>query len=110
MRIWHPSLLPKLCPKHFVAVWREALGAYSIIVNNKPGYRHHPAVKEYMNRPDKLWNVLQKIKKESIRRGYNFKELPPPPDLKLCYGTKGRWQTIEEQIEVLKSKGCNCKV
>ncbi|MHA2330232.1 MAG: pyrimidine dimer DNA glycosylase/endonuclease V, partial [Candidatus Hodarchaeales archaeon] len=43
MRIWDISLIEFLCDKHLLAVWREGLGAYSIITNNKKGYSKHPA-------------------------------------------------------------------
>lgn len=35
MRIWHESLIPKLCRQHLLAMWREGLGAYKIITENK---------------------------------------------------------------------------
>lgn len=111
MRIWHESLIPKLCQKHLCAMWREGLGAYKIITENKTGYRNHPAVKEFENHRNLLWERLMLVRREMLTRGYNPKPLPdflaiqdifPPKEYK-------EWQTLEEQIEVLKSKNCNCK-
>lgn len=31
MRIWHESLIPKLCQKHLCAMWREGLGCLKIV-------------------------------------------------------------------------------
>lgn len=107
MRIWHKHLIPQLCTKHFVAVWREALGAYNIITEDKQGYRNHPATKEFEDSPGDLWDVLALIKQESIKRGYNFKELPPKVNV---YGQIKEWQSLQTQITILRNKGCNCNL
>lgn len=109
MRIWHEQLIPKLCRQHLLACWREALGAYSIIVNNKKcSYSNHPATKEFTDNPFKLWKRLRIIRAEMLKRGYNPKPLPEmaTPSNKEIQ----EWQTLEEQIKHLKSKGCECKI
>lgn len=107
MRIWHEQLIPNLCVKHFVALWREALGAYKIIAENKKGYRNHPATQEFIECPEQLHDILCLVKEESKKRGYNFKDVPE----RVVFGGERRpWQTLEEQIEWLKTKGCNCRV
>lgn len=109
MRIWHEKLIPHLCQKHLCACWREALGAYKIITENKKGYRNHPATKEFENGVLSLYTRLNCIREEMIRRGYNPKELPnKPADIHIDYTTP--WQTLKEQIKVLKSKGCKCNI
>lgn len=90
-------------------MWREGLGAYSIIMNDKKGYSNHPAVVEFKPRPDKLWERLRLVRKEAIKRGYNFKELPEPPS-RPYRGACTLWQSLEEQKEVLRSKKCDCNV
>lgn len=108
MRIWHESLIPKLCRQHLLAMWREGLGAYSIITNNKKGYRNHPAVKEFENNHLELKNRLWAVRQEMLKRGYNPK---PLPDARMrCDGKVIPWQTLEEQIEIIKYKKCDCKV
>jgi hypothetical protein len=113
MRIWNEQLIPKLCRQHLLACWREGLGAYSIITENKKGYSQHPAVKEFEGYPVALLWRLFKVRNEMIFRGYKPKELPkreyhgedfcgiiePEP-----------WQTLEQQIEILKSKKCQCNI
>ncbi len=111
MRIWHEQLIPHLCQKHLCAMWREGLGAYKIITENKKGYRNHPAVKEFISAPSQLGKRLLLVRNEMLRRGYNPKLLPITlytiPILKEQYK---EWQTLDEQIEVLKLKKCNCNI
>ena len=116
MRIWHKKLIPKLCRQHLLGVWREGLGAYNIVQkythdpSQKIGYANHPATKEFLHNPTALVKRLVLIRKEMLKRGYKPKELPE------IYVTPNRqkkvieWQTLEEQVEILKSKNCECKV
>lgn len=115
MRIWHKKLIRKLCRQHLLAMWREGLGAYKIIVENKKGYRNHPAVKEFENAPLALWWRLSEVQDEMIERGYNPKEMPEFPEnttaIQLAKARAPKpWQNLETQIEILKEKGCACKI
>lgn len=107
MRIWHEQLIPKLCSKHLVAVWREALGAYKIITENKKGYRNHPATQEFVEAPEALHARLTQIKQEADNRNYNFKTVP---DKVSFGGSIKEWQSLEEQTTHLKSKLCKCNI
>jgi uncharacterized protein (TIGR02328 family) len=107
MRIWHEDLIPGLCRQHLLAVWREALGAYKIITENKQGYRNHPATQEFIHSPELLHKRLRVIRNEMIRRGYHPKELP---ELVTFGGDIREWENKEQQINKIKSKNCNCKV
>lgn len=110
MRIWHEKLIPYLCRQHLLACWREGLGAYKIITENKKGYRNHPAVKEFERHPELLWYRLEDIRDEMLKRGYKPKETPScvsgPPGLEKLIP----WQSLEQQIEVLKNKKCQCAI
>lgn len=116
MRIWHEDLIPLLCQKHLCAMWREGLGCYKILTENKTGYRNHPAVKEFESCLPALMNRLYKVRKEMLVRGYHPKELPFKYDKTWLAGVIVQnqlikpWQTLDEQIAVLKQKGCTCKV
>ncbi len=109
MRIWHNQLIPKLCQKHLCAMWREGLGCYKIITENKKGYRNHPAAKEWIGFPELLWYRLENVRDEMVKRGYHPKETP-----ECIVGNKSiherpkEWQTLKEQVEILKAKGCKC--
>lgn len=109
MRIWHEQLIPKLCQKHLCGFWREALGAYKIITEFRTdlAYYKHPATQEFVNCPEVLWNRLKLVREEALKRGYNFKELPKYVEFG---GTVNEWQPLEEQIQILHNKGCNCKI
>lgn len=117
MRIWHEQLIPLLCRQHLLATWREGLGAYAIITQNKKGYRNHPAVIEFAGAPDLLYKRLKQIRKEMLNRNFNPKELPDQiqistqtPKRQKSWYDNHIWQTLEEQTEVLKAKKCNCKI
>lgn len=105
MRVWHIDLIPYLCSTHLVACWREALGAYSIITEGKTGYANHPQTKQYAECPEALHDVLMALKQEADKRGYHFKDVPERVEFG---GTEKPWQTLEEQVEWLKTKGCKC--
>ena len=107
MRIWHAHLIPALCRQHLLACWREGLGAYSIIVNDKQGYRNHPAVQEFAECPQALHDRLILIRDVMKRRGYNPKPLPPRVD---GAGQVNEWQSLNEQMEALRAKGCECNL
>lgn len=107
MRIWHEDLIPILCRQHLLAVWREGLGCWAILTEDKKGYRNHPAVKEFEGNTIILWDRLAKIHKEMVSRGYHPKRLPIPRGY-IGANEYKPWQSLEEQIEVLKHKGCDC--
>lgn len=107
VRIWNHSLIPKLCRQHLLAMWREGLGAYSIIVNHKKGYRNHPAVVEFADCPEDLWLVLKMVRDEMLYRGYKPKAMP---ELRFFCGPRREWQTLEQQVEILRAKQCGCDI
>lgn len=109
MRIWSEKLIPKLCQKHLCAMWREGLGCYKIITENKKGYRNHPAVKEFENHSWHLLKRLYFVREEMLNRNYNPKKLPPE-QFEFIGKEPIPWQTLEQQIEILKGKGCKCKI
>lgn len=112
MRIWHEKLIPKLCQKHLCAMWREGLGCYKIITEDKKGYRNHPATQEFENNTTALHWRLNEVRKEMLSRGYHPKELPKlkSNSMAMYFGQIKEWQTLEQQIEILKAKNCKCKL
>lgn len=110
MRIWHQRLIPKLCTKHLLAQWREGLGCYSIIFNNKKGYSKHPQVIQYKNSLQTLWYILETTRNEMLKRGFNPKPLPGFPSNEHNKLKTLVWQTLKQQKEILRNKNCNCKV
>lgn len=114
MRIWHEKLIPKLCQKHLCAMWRESLGCFKIITENKKGYRNHPAVKEFENNLDLLHEVLKKVRIEMLNRKYHPKPLPELNDISSFINQFGcsykPWQDLDTQIKLLRNKGCRCNI
>lgn len=116
MRVWNQKLIKKLCRNHLLGQWRESLGCHKIITEyyatgKKLGYFNHPQVQQYLDKPQKLFSILDTTRNEMIKRGYNPKPLPDVNcEGKPLFGKLKEWQTLEEQIEVLKNKNCDCKV
>jgi len=114
MRIWHEKLIPKLCQKHLCGCWREALGCFKIITEGKKGYSKHPATKEYIHAIKRLYIMLYIIRQEMLKRGYHPKELPRFTFITSEKERRKTWQSLKEQIEVLKEKKktkkwCKCQ-
>jgi hypothetical protein len=111
-------------------MWREGLGMYKILKENKNGYRNHPATKEFEGKIEQLWLRLHAVRQEMLKRGYNPKPLAAIRTDLLSgwdkgtsdnneFGTIGLidshfeiedWQSLPEQIKVLQSKHCACKL
>lgn len=101
-------------------MWREGIGLAAIIMEKVDGgsYKNHPAVKEFEESPMDLHHRLMKVWFEAKNRGYNF-DLSKLDELnqfradQLIVGfdrPAKPWQTLEQQIEILKSKGCDCNL
>lgn len=112
MRIWNEKLIPLLCQKHLCAMWRKGLGCWYIITENKKGYRNHPATQEFMGSPSSLYDRLGKVRQEMLRLGYHPKEMPTNYLVfhKLPCDKVRVWQPLKKQVDILKAKGCKCKV
>lgn len=105
-------------------MWREGLGCYKILTEDKKGYRNHPAVKEFEKDIESLWFRLHLVREEMLKRGYHPKPLPSISNAilfgvddgnEICIcgrirGSETPWQTLEEQVEIIKNKNCNCNI
>jgi hypothetical protein len=109
MRIWDipPS---KLCTKHLLGEHRELHAIWDILTQNKSGYSKHPETLRWKGKLAALYLRHEELAKEMLRRKYNHKtEL----DRKYATGNFSQNQfvnTIDEQINILKNKGCKCKI
>lgn len=107
MRIWdiEPT---RLCRKHLLGEHRELHALWTILTQNKKGYRNHPETKRWVG---KLWALYERhelLVNEIVRRNYNHKS---PLDKKLATGTHMQNEfvnSIDQQIEILHAKGCDC--
>jgi hypothetical protein len=109
MRIWDmpPS---KLCTKHLLGEHRELHAIWNILTQNKSGYSKHPETLRWKGKLAALYLRHEELAKEMLRRKYNHKtEL----DRKYATGNLSQNQfvnTYDEQINILKNKGCKCKI
>lgn len=74
MRLWslHPRHLDR---RGLVACWREALLAQAVLLGRTKGYRHHPQLERFRDRPDPAAAVaeyLRGLHAEASARGYSF--------------------------------------
>jgi hypothetical protein len=107
MRIWDldPSCL---CREHLLAEHRELHAIWSILVNKKKGYSRHPETLRWKGKLKALFLRHEKLVSEMRKRGYkHYTSL----DENKATGIDKQdvfLNTIEEQKEILKRKGCNC--
>ena len=108
MRVWDlkPSIL---CRQHLLGEHREIHAIWNIIRrNNKGGYSNHPEVKRWVGKLDALRRRHDLIVCEMQSRGYNHHScLPIVND---CITQNKLINTINEQIEWIKSKKCDCRL
>ena len=109
MRIWDIPA-DKLCTKHLLGEHRELHAIWNILTQNKLGYSRHPETLRWKGKLAALYLRHEEIVKEMISRNYRHKT-----ELQKVYaiGSSSQNQfvnTYDEQIEILKKKGCTCKV
>lgn len=109
MRIWDipPS---KLCTKHLLGEHRELHAIWNILTQNKSGYSKHPETLRWKGKLGALYLRHEELVKEMHSRKYNHKT-----ELVRKYATGNLSQnqfvnTYDEQINILKNKGCKCKI
>lgn len=107
MRVWDVS--PKiLCRKHLLGEHRELHAIYSILSQNKKGYRNHPETIRWVGKLSALYERHEKLVNEMEQRGYVHRS---PLDKKHARGKKMQdafVNTLPEQMKILKEKPCDC--
>ena len=107
MRIWDISP-KKLCNKHLFGEHRELHAIFSILTNNKKGYRNHPETKRWAGKTKALYLRHEKLVKEILKRGYRHQS---PLNKKLAVGKSVQDEFINtrpEQRTILQRKDCDC--
>ncbi|MFC1808320.1 pyrimidine dimer DNA glycosylase/endonuclease V [Candidatus Omnitrophota bacterium] len=109
MRIW--DIPPKkLCRNHLLGEHRELHAIWVVITKNKKGYSKHPETLRWKGKLRPLYLRHEQLVDEMRRRGYKHKSKLPA---KLAVGRKTQndyIDSIKGQINILKRKGCECKV
>ena len=109
MRIW--DVAPeKLCRSHLLGEHSELHGIWTIITQDRRGFAHHPEVLRWQGKLKALYLKHQEIVAEMARRGYQHNS-PLDPELATGAETQDTFvDSIEEQVRILRSKGCECRV
>ncbi len=109
MRIW--DLAPsELCRQHLLGEHRELHAMWTVITENKKGYSKHPETLRWKGKLKALFNRHERLVGEMKKRGYQHKS---PLDARFATGAAIQTDfidTIENQIENIRSKKCECKV
>ncbi len=109
MRIW--DIPPEqLCRNHLLGEHRELHAIWSILTQGKKGYAHHPETLRWKGRQKALFRRHELLVKEMLRRQYQHKS---PLDERLATGDGQQIMfvdSVEQQIDLLHKKHCDCKV
>lgn len=114
MRVWDIPVT-QLCNKHLVAQHHEIHCIASIITYHKDGFANHPEVLRWKGLPAELHYVHQNTISEMVKRGMNHNDSHDSSGLhQWMHGPNTvmpkPWQPITKQKELLRAKGCGCKV
>jgi hypothetical protein len=109
MRIW--DLPPEmLCRKHLLGEHYELHALWTILTKGKKGFSHHPETLRWKGKLKALYLRHEALVREMQRRGYKHKT---PLDERLATGSAMQdtyLQTPAEQIRILRTRNCQCKV
>ncbi|WP_230628980.1 pyrimidine dimer DNA glycosylase/endonuclease V [Methanosarcina barkeri] len=109
MRIW--DIPPeKMCRQHLLGEHRELHALWSIIANNKKAYAHHPETMRWRGKLKALYLRHEALVEEMTRRGYKH-HTPLDPALATGKAVQDEFvDSYEEQVRLLKERGCDCRV
>jgi hypothetical protein len=110
MRIW--DIPPeKLCRNHLLGEHSELHAVWVILAQGqRGGYANHPEVKRWRGKLKALYRKHQEIVAEMLARGYQHNSTLDP-QLATGSGTQDAFlDSPEEQVRILRDKGCDCQV
>ena len=109
MRIW--DVPPdRLCRNHLLGEHSELHGIWTVLTEDRRGYACHPEVLRWKGKLKALYLKHDEIVAEMIRRGYRHNS---PLDAELATGAEEQdafVDSLEEQVQILRRKGCDCRV
>jgi len=109
MRIW--DIKPQiLCRQHLLGEHRELHALWTILSNDKQGYRNHPETKRWVGKLNALHSRHEALVQEMKNRGYTHHTPLDKTNLDDLGKQDQFVHSIEEQMEILRQKGCDCKV
>ncbi len=109
MRIW--DLEPeRLCRQHLLGEHRELHGLWAILTQGKRGYARHPETRRWQGKLKALYLRHEQLVAEMGRRGYRH-NTPLPATLATGLARQDEYKdTPAEQADILRRKGCGCRV
>lgn len=110
MRIWDIPC-KNLCNKHLLGEHRELHAIWTYLTTDKGGsYKKHPETLRWKGRLGLLSDRHIEQVLEMKNRGWKHNSILKGNKTKYGNVNKVYWQTVEQQVEILKNKGCNCKI
>src|SRR3989442_4843640 len=109
MRVWDISP-KKLCRNHLLGEHRELHASWSVIVNGKKGYAHHPETLRWRGKLKALYGRHEALAVEMSNRGYQHRS---PLAKREANGSAKQTSYVDRpraQIVSLRSKRCQCDV
>lgn len=109
MRIWDIPTT-HLCRQHLLGEHRELHALWTILTQAKTGYRKHPETIRWKGKLAALYRRHEEEVAEMEQRGYRHAS---PLDPVLATGIDVQTDyvdTPEQQIVLLRLKGCDCSV
>jgi hypothetical protein len=107
MRVWDvPS--QELCRAHLLGEHRELHAIWTILTQDKTGYRNHPETKRWAGKQAALFNRHEELTGEMTRRGYRHRS---DLDATLAVGNYAQTEfvdPVERQRLLLAAKPCDC--
>lgn len=109
MRIW--DIPPeKLCRNHLLGEHSELHGLWAILTKGKKAYAHHPETKRWRGKLKALYLRHETLVQEMESRGYRHNS-PLEPELATGVAVQDEYvEAYEEQVRLLRDKGCDCQV
>lgn len=109
MRVWdiEPS---RLCRQHLLGEHREVHAVWAVLTQSKKGYAKHPETLRWIGRLRALYSRHEALVEEMQARGYNHRT---PLDKQLATGKAVQDRFVDPpamQLQLLKQKGCDCRV
>ena len=109
MRIWDISP-KKLCRNHLLGEHRELHAIWSVLVNGKKGYARHPETLRWRGKLKALYVRHQALVSEMAARGYRHGSPLQKASARGSAIQRVFIKTRNQQIGILRSKGCHCDV
>jgi Pyrimidine dimer DNA glycosylase len=107
VRVWDVPA-DELCRVHLLGEHRELHAIWTILTQNKTGYRNHPETKRWVDKQAALFVRHEELVGEMTRRGYLHQS-----DLEATLAVGNNAQTefidpVERQRKLLADKPCDC--